>query len=57
MQEEWGILVKYSFILKNKKLDDREIFLNAKKNGNVIIITKDADFQTLFAQYGCPKNY
>ncbi|MEO6894323.1 MAG: DUF5615 family PIN-like protein [Ginsengibacter sp.] len=55
MHDEWKMNVKSSFILKNKNLDDKEIFLNAKKNANVIIITKDADFPALVAQYGCPQ--
>jgi predicted nuclease of predicted toxin-antitoxin system len=54
MQEEFSLIVKSSFILKSKNLDDKEIFLNAKKHGNVIIITKDADFPSLVTQYGCP---
>lgn len=52
MQEEFSLIVKSSFILKSKNLDDKEIFLNAKKHGNVII-TKDADFPSLVTQYGC----
>ena len=54
MQEEFSLILKSSFILKSKNLDDKEIFLNAKKHGNVIIITKDADFPSLVTQYGCP---
>lgn len=54
MHEELGIIVKSSFILKNKNLDDKEIFLRAQKSGKVIIVTKDADFPSLVTQYGCP---
>jgi len=54
MHEELSLIVKSSFILKSKNLGDKEIFLNAKKQGNVIIITKDADFPSLVTQYGCP---
>lgn len=54
MQTELGIVVKSAYILKNKSLDDKEIFMQAKRQGNVIIITKDADFQILVTQYGSP---
>jgi predicted nuclease of predicted toxin-antitoxin system len=35
-------------------LPDKEIFDRAKKNGFIIIITKDADFPALVTQYGSP---
>ena len=54
MQDEWKMNVKSAFILKNKNLDDKEIYLNAQEKGHVIIITKDADFPSLVTQYGCP---
>lgn len=54
MQSELGIVVKSSFILKHNDSDDLEIFSRAKKAGNVILISKDADFPTLITQYGSP---
>ena len=54
MQSELKIIVKSAFILKSAKLSDKEIFDKAKKNGSIIIITKDADFPSLVTQYGSP---
>ena len=54
MQDEFGITVKSSFILDNKKLKDREIYKLAKQRGFIILITKDADFPSLITQFGSP---
>lgn len=35
-------------------MPDKEIFDRAKKNGFIIIITRDADFPALVTQYGSP---
>ncbi|MBW7913270.1 MAG: DUF5615 family PIN-like protein [Taibaiella sp.] len=35
-------------------LNDKEIFLKAKQQGNVIVISKDTDFPELISYYGAP---
>ena len=54
MQNEFGIVVKSSFILKLKDLEDYDIYKLAKKYGNIILITKDADLPSLITQFGSP---
>jgi predicted nuclease of predicted toxin-antitoxin system len=54
MQNETGMVVKSSYILKHTKLPDKEIYNLAKQRGNVIIISKDADFSALVTQFGSP---
>ena len=54
MQAEWKLVVKSAYILKHRDLEDKEIFMRAKQKGNIIIITRDADFPSLVTQYGCP---
>jgi predicted nuclease of predicted toxin-antitoxin system len=45
MKVEWLIEVKSSFALKTKAWKDRDIFLLAKRKGNVILLTKEPTFQ------------
>ena len=54
MQIEVNMVVKSSYVLKNKNLDDKEIFFQAQQKGFVIIVTKDADFPMLVTQFGSP---
>lgn len=54
MQTELDVVVKSAFILRHSKLKDKEIYQRAKQNGNVILISKDADFPALVAQLGSP---
>lgn len=54
MQAELKVVVKSAYFLKNGNLEDKEIYMRAKQNGFVIIITKDADFPSLVTQYGSP---
>ena len=54
MQTELNIIVKSAFILRHAKLEDKEIFQRAKQKGNIILITKDADFPLLVTQFGSP---
>ncbi len=54
MRAELGLTVKSAYVLRSKNLEDKEIFMRAKHKGNIIIITKDADFPALVAQYGSP---
>ncbi len=54
MQVELKFVVKSAFILEHANLEDKEIYMRAKRKGNIIIITKDADFPSLVTQFGCP---
>ena len=54
MAEELKMSVMSSFKLGIKDLEDREIFIRAKNKGNIILITKDADFPALITEMGSP---
>lgn len=54
LQIEVNMVVRSSYALKNKNQNDKEIFLEAKQRGFVIILTKDADFAILVTQFGSP---
>ena len=54
MAEALNISVVSSFKLGIKDAEDREIYTRAKNKGNVILITKDADFPTLITEMGSP---
>ena len=54
MYEECQLVVKSAFILQIREKTDSEIFKMAKATGNVILITKDADFTQLILQSGAP---
>ena len=54
MQVEVDMVVKSSYVLKNKNLKDKEIYFLAQQKGFVIIVTKDADFSILVTQFGSP---
>lgn len=54
MQEAFNITVKSSFLLQISTLKDKEIYKAARQKGDVILITKDADFPLLLTQYGSP---
>jgi predicted nuclease of predicted toxin-antitoxin system len=47
------INLKISIYLKQKDLEDKEIFMQANQKGNITIITKDAGYPSLVTQYGC----
>jgi len=54
MKAEWLLEVKSSFALKTEVWKDRDIFLLAKRRGNIILLTKDADFSKLIDELGAP---
>ena len=54
MAEFTGFNVKSSYTLQSNTLPDLEIYNNAKAKGNVIIISKDADFPELISRLGSP---
>lgn len=55
MAERTGLVVKSSYSLSLHSLTDNEIYEKAKKNlGQVILISKDADFPELINRLGAP---
>lgn len=54
MKDKTGYRVKSSYILQLNGLDDKEIYVLAKTQGKVIIISKDSDFPELINLYGAP---
>jgi predicted nuclease of predicted toxin-antitoxin system len=54
INEETKLTAKSSFILGLHGLRDEEIYLKARKQGNVIIISKDTDIRQLIMKYGSP---
>ena len=54
MREDFGFEVKSSFVLQLQNLDDLEIYHKAKKEGYVIILTKDSDLPAIIDRFGSP---
>ena len=54
MAEYTGFNVKSSYTLQSNSLSDLTIYNNAKEKGNVILISKDADFPELISRLGSP---
>ena len=54
MAEFTGFNVKSSYTLQSNSLSDLTIYNNAKEKGNVILISKDADFPELISRLGSP---
>jgi predicted nuclease of predicted toxin-antitoxin system len=54
MAEQTGLVVKSSYSLSLHYLSDKEIYEKAKEQGNVILISKDADFPELISRLGAP---
>jgi len=54
MGEYTGLNVKSSYILSMDSMSDLDIYQKAKEAGNVIIISKDADFSELIIRLGAP---
>ena len=54
MAEELKMSVVSPYKLGIKDAEDREIYVRAKSKGNVILITKDADFAALITEMGAP---
>ena len=54
MSEFTGINVKSSYSLQLIGLTDTVIYNKAKSHGNVILISKDADFPELISRLGSP---
>lgn len=52
--DELGFSAKSSYVLQLEGLDDLDIFRRAHDAGNIILITKDADFEVLVRQFGAP---
>jgi len=54
MAEYTGFIVKSSYSLSLHYLSDMDIYNQGKKSGNVILISKDADFAELISRLGSP---
>lgn len=54
MAENTGLNVKSSFILGFKSMTDYAIYQQAKAHGNVILVSKDADFIEIVNRLGSP---
>ena len=54
MGDYLGIIVKSSYTLDLHYLDDLTIYERAKKQGNVVLISKGADFAELISRLGWP---
>ncbi|TFF36557.1 DUF5615 family PIN-like protein [Mucilaginibacter psychrotolerans] len=54
MNEYTGYVVKSSYSLNLHFLKDSEIYYRAKAAGNVILVSKDADFPILITRLGAP---
>jgi predicted nuclease of predicted toxin-antitoxin system len=54
MNEYTGFTVKSSYTLQLHHVTDTAIYNNARATGNVIIISKDADFSELISRLGSP---
>lgn len=54
LKEDTGLQVKSGYILGFHSLPDTEIYKRAKEHGNVILLSKDADFPELISRLGSP---
>lgn len=54
MNDETGIIVKSSYSLSLHNLTDLDIYQRARAQGNVILLSKDADFPELISRLGSP---
>ncbi len=54
MTEYTGYSVRSSYTLLINRVSDLDIYHKAKEAGNVIIISKDADFAELIVRLGSP---
>ena len=54
MSEETGWVVKSSYMLQLHFKTDMQLYEEARKNGNVIIMSKDADLPEIITRLGSP---
>jgi len=54
LKEKTGWNIKSSYSLKLNNLKDHQIYLKAKKAGNVILISKDTDLDEIISIFGSP---
>lgn len=54
IKDHTGIQTKSAYVLEFHTLPDNEIYRRAKEYGNVILISKDADFPELISKLGAP---
>jgi predicted nuclease of predicted toxin-antitoxin system len=54
LNEETGLNIKSSYVLDLSKATDDEIYERAKKEGNIILLSKDSDFAEIISRKGSP---
>lgn len=54
LKDHTGFQVKSGYILEFHSLSDNEIYKRANEHGNVILLSKDADFPELISRLGSP---
>jgi predicted nuclease of predicted toxin-antitoxin system len=54
LSDETGYVFKSAYVLALHGLNDIEIYELAKKNSNVILVSKDSDIPDLINRYGAP---
>jgi predicted nuclease of predicted toxin-antitoxin system len=54
ISEQTIFTAKSTFTLNHQTLNDLEIYERARKNGNIILISKDTDFPELITKLGSP---
>ena len=54
LRDKTGFTVKSSYTLKLYNLSDFDIYLKAKKSGNIILISKDSDLVDIISKSGSP---
>lgn len=54
LSEKYSFQVRSSYALGLYNLNDREIYLKAKKEGNIILISKDSDLDEIITKSGSP---
>jgi predicted nuclease of predicted toxin-antitoxin system len=52
LKEQSGFNIKSSYVLQLYNLSDLEIYLKAKKHGNIILISKDSDLPEIISKSG-----
>ena len=54
LKEKSGVNIKSSYVLELYNLSDFDIYLKAKKHGNIILISKDSDLPEIISKSGSP---
>ena len=54
LKDEFGLNVKSAFSLQMQTASDIDMYLKAKEEGNIILISKDSDIADLINRHGSP---